>query len=343
MKEAMVTAEVGDDVFRDDPSVLRLEQHVAKLFGFEAGLYCTSGTQSNLVGIMAHCQRGDEYIVGQQAHTYKWEAGGAAVLGSVQPQPLNHNPDGTLPLEDIESAIKADDPHFARTRLLALENTFGGRVISQDYIKAATSLAHSKGLRTHLDGARIFNAIVKQNLDPKQAVAGFDSVSVCLSKGLGAPVGSVLLGDKELIAKGLRLRKILGGGLRQWGHMAAAGLYAIQNNVSRLAEDHANAATLAQGLASIPGVKIVSPDTNIVFVSVSPKCVTALALEFAANQILIRPAANMRFVTHLDLSAADVSKVLQVTKRFFRNWSPELNFGDTMELALERSKTTFPK
>jgi len=320
MKEAMVSAEVGDDVFRDDPSVLKLEQHVAKLFGFEAGLYCTSGTQSNLVGIMAHCQRGDEYIVGQQAHTYKWEAGGAAVLGSVQPQPISHAPDGTLPLEEIESAIKADDPHFARTRLLALENTFGGRVISQEYIKAATALAHSRGLRTHLDGARIFNAVVKQKLDPKQVVAGFDSVSVCLSKGLGAPVGSVLLGDKELIAKGLRLRKILGGGMRQWGHMAAAGLYAIQNNVQRLAEDHANAATLAQGLALIPGVQVVAPDTNIVFVNVAPKCVAALAQNFAANQILIRPAANMRFVTHLDLCAEDISRVLQVTRDFFVNW-----------------------
>ena len=222
MRAAMAAADVGDDVYGDDPTVNRLEARMAERFGFERALFFASGTQSNLAALMAHCGRGDEYLVGQEAHTYKYEQGGAAVLGSIQPQPLENEPDGTIALERIARAIKPDDSHFARTRLLALENTMGGRVLPVDYLRGATEFAHSRGLRTHLDGARLFNAIVKLEIDEPAAAAGFDSVSVCLSKGLGAPAGSVLLGSSDFIAAARRWRKALGGGMRQAGILAAA-------------------------------------------------------------------------------------------------------------------------
>ena len=245
MRAAMANAEVGDDVFRDDPTVTRLEARMAALFGKEAGLFVPSGTQSNLIALMVHCERGDEYIVGQMAHCYRWEAGGAAVLGSIQPQPLTNQADGTLLLADIEQAIKPDDSHFARTRLLALENTIGGRALPLSYIDAATAVARRHGLACHLDGARVFNAAQALGVPVDVVAQPFDTVSVCLSKGLGAPVGSVLVGSAALIEKGRRLRKMLGGGLRQTGILAAAGLYALDHNVERLADDHANARALA--------------------------------------------------------------------------------------------------
>src|SRR5580700_2042135 len=251
MRAAMAAAEVGDDVYGDDPTVNRLEAVAAERFGFESALFFPSGTQSNLAALMAHCGRGDEYLVGQEAHTYKFEQGGAAVLGSIQPQPLENEPDGSISVERIARAIKPADVHFAPTRLLALENTMGGRVLSPVYLRAATDFVHARGLHTHLDGARLFNAIVKLGVDEPAAVAGFDSVSICLSKGLGAPAGSVLLGSRELIETARRRRKALGGGMRQAGVLAAAGLYALEHHVQRLAEDHDNAQRLADGLRTL--------------------------------------------------------------------------------------------
>jgi threonine aldolase len=275
MRAAMAAAEVGDDVFGDDPTVNRLQAVAAERFGFESALFFPSGTQSNLAALMAHCGRGDEFLVGQEAHTYKYEQGGAAVLGSIQPQPLEHEPHGGIAIERIAAAIKSDDYHFARTRLLALENTIGGRVLPMDYQREATEFAHSRGLATHLDGARIFNVIVKLNVDERTAVAGFDSVSVCLSKGLGAPAGSILLGTRSLIADARRWRKALGGGMRQAGVLAAAGLYALANNVQRLAEDHANADYLAAGLRDA-GLKVAAPQTNVVYLEVAPAQIAGL-------------------------------------------------------------------
>jgi threonine aldolase len=320
MRAAMASAEVGDDVFRDDPTVTRLENVLAERFGKEAGLFLPSGTQSNLVALMSHCERGDEYIVGQQAHCYRWEAGGAAVLGSIQPQPLNNQADGTLLLADIEEAIKPDDPHFARTRLLALENTIGGKVLPQDYVEAAIALARRRGLACHLDGARVFNASVAQKIPVATLARPFDTVSVCLSKGLGAPVGSVLVGAAPLIARARRLRKMLGGGLRQVGVLAAAGLYALEHHVDRLADDHANARLLAEGLAAFDGVKVNMPDTNIVFVEIPGDIAEAFAAHLAAHGIGVTSAygaTRQRWVTHLDVDQAAVETALGVAKAFF--------------------------
>lgn len=305
MREAMANAEVGDDVYGDDPTVNRLQETMAVRFGFEAALFFPTGTQSNLAALMSHCGRGDEYVVGQEAHTYKYEQGGAAVLGSIQPQPLDNEPDGTIRLERIERAIKPDDVHFPATRLLALENTMGGRVLPLDYLREATSLAHRHGLATHLDGARLFNAIVALGVDERRAVQGFDSVSVCLSKGLGAPSGSVLLGSAALVNTARRWRKALGGGMRQSGVLAAAGLYALEHHVGRLAEDHANARALADGLAGL-GLAVEAPQTNIVYVSIPQALLAALRTHLAARGILASIAERTRLVTHLDLSGADV-------------------------------------
>src|SRR5688500_14523624 len=251
MRKAMMEAELGDDVFGDDPTVNRLQERAAEILGFEAALLFPSGTQSNLAALMSHCQRGEEAILGQEAHSYRYEAGGLAVLGSIQPQAVANRPDGTLDLAEVEAAIKPDDPHFARTRLLALENTIGGRVLSREYLGRAVALSREKGLSIHLDGARIFNAAAHLETKVKALCAGFDSVSACLSKGLGAPAGTVLLGGKEFIARAKRARKILGGAMRQAGILAAAGLYALENNVERLAEDHRNAQRLAAGLKDL--------------------------------------------------------------------------------------------
>jgi threonine aldolase len=320
MLAAMTSAPVGDDVYADDPTVNRLQEVAAELFGFEAGLFAPSGTQTNLIALMTHCGRGDEYLVGQEAHTYKYEGGGAAVLGSIQPQPIANQPDGSIAIDDIAAYIKPDDMHFARTRLLALENTIGGRVLARDYLKAATDFAHAKGLATHLDGARVCNAAVKQGSSLVDAVAGFDTVSVCLSKGLGAPVGSVLLGPKAFIEQGKRWRKMLGGGMRQAGVIAAAGLYALEHNVERLADDHANALVLSQGLAQIDGLKVTTPQTNIFYVDMPQAACTPLNEALLRQGIRASIGPHTRLVTHLDVSAADVQKVVAAFKGFFQDW-----------------------
>jgi threonine aldolase len=318
MRAAMAAAPVGDDVYADDPTVNRLQDFAADLFGYEAGLFAPSGTQTNLIALMAHCGRGDEYLVGQEAHTYKYEGGGAAVLGSIQPQPIANQADGSIALADIAAYIKPDDMHFARTRLLALENTIGGRVLPQDYLAAATKLAHDKGLATHLDGARVCNAAVKAGLSLRAAVAGFDTVSVCLSKGLGAPVGSVLLGPKAFIEQGKRWRKMLGGGMRQAGVIAAAGQYALEHNVERLAEDHQNAADLSRGLGEIEQLRVTAPQTNIFYVEMPEAACAPLREHLASRGIRASIGPHTRLVTHLDVSAADVQKVIAAFKDFFK-------------------------
>ncbi|MFL6565679.1 MAG: low-specificity L-threonine aldolase [Burkholderiales bacterium] len=317
MRRAMLEAELGDDVFGDDPTVNRLQARAAELFGFEAALLFPTGTQSNLAALMSHCQRGDEVILGQEAHSYRFEAGGAAVLGSIQPQAIANRPDGTLDLAEVEAAIKPDDPHFARTRLLALENTIGGRPLSRDYLARALHLAQKSGLATHLDGARIFNAAVHLGTRVKDLCAGFDSVSACLSKGLGAPAGTVLLGNTDFISKARRSRKILGGGMRQAGILAAAGLYALENNVERLADDHRNAARLADGLRGLGlGVEV---QTNMVFVRPPADKVEGLTEHLGARGVLVLPAPRMRLVTHLDIDAAGIERALAGFETYFRD------------------------
>ena len=320
MRAAMQAAPVGDDAYGDDPSVNRLQEVTAEMFGFEAALFAPSGTQSNLIALLLHCGRGDEYLVGQDAHTYKYEGGGAAVLGSIQPQPIANQLDGSLALADIAGYIKPDDMHFARSRLLALENTIGGKVLGQHYMAQATQLAHARGLVTHLDGARICNAAVKLSISLADAVAGFDSVSVCLSKGLGAPVGSLLCGPKEFIEQGKRWRKMLGGGMRQAGILAQAGLYALEHNIARLADDHANAARLAQGLGAIELLKVAPPHTNILYVDVPPGACAALRATLARARIRATVGPHTRLVTHLDVSALDVERTIAVFTAFFNDW-----------------------
>jgi len=316
MRAAMAAAEVGDDVFADDPTVNALQERIAAMLGKEAALFVPTGTQSNLCGLMAHCGRGDEYLVGQMAHTYRWEGGGAAVLGSIQPQPLTQAADGTIALAEIEAAIKPDDAHFARTRLLALENTWGGKVLPQTYVQQAADLAHARGLATHLDGARLFNAAVASGGDARatarRLAEPFDTVSVCFSKGLGAPVGSALCGPKELIARAHRVRKMLGGGMRQTGLLAAAVQHALDHHIDRLAEDHAHARRLAQGLQGLPGVRCEMPDTNIVFVDVAPERAHGVVERARAQGVLCTGLYRLRLVTHLDVSQADVDRAIDV-------------------------------
>ena len=312
----MLEAELGDDVFGDDPTVNRLQARAAEIFGFEAALFFPSGTQSNLAALMSHCQRGEEVILGQEAHSYRNEAGGAAVLGSIQPQAIANRPDGTLDLAEVEAAIKPDNPHFARTRLLALENTIGGRVLSRKYIAEALGLAGRRKLATHLDGARVFNAAVELGTNVKDLCAGFDSVSACLSKGLGAPAGTVLLGKADFISKARRARKILGGGMRQAGVLAAAGLYALEHNVARLSEDHRNAARLAAGLHGL-GLP-VEVHTNMVFVRLPAEKAAGLAEHLRGRGVLALAGPRMRLVTHLDVDAAGIERALAAFESYFR-------------------------
>ena len=315
MRAAMAAAEVGDDVFGDDPTVNRLQAVAAERFGLEGALFFPTGTQSNLAALMAHCGRGDEFLVGQEAHTYKYEQGGAAVLGSIQPQPLEHEPHGGIALERIAAAIKSDDYHFARTRLLALENTIGGRVLPMSYQREATEFAHSRGLATHLDGARIYNAIVKLNVAECAAVAGFDSVSMCLSKGLGAPAGSILMGSRALIADARRWRKALGGGMRQAGMLAAAGLYALEHHVQRLAEDHANAEYLAAGLRAA-GLQVTPPQTNVLFIEVVPAQIEALRAHLKQRGVIASVAPRTRLMTHMDLTRVQIDAAIQAFREY---------------------------
>src|SRR6185312_5984888 len=317
MREAMSRAEVGDDVFGDDPTINRLQEVCAERFGMEAGLFFPSGTQSNLAALMSHCQRGEEVIVGQDAHTYHYEAGGMAVLGSIQPQPLNNRPDGTLDLAEVEAAIKPDDAHFAITRLLALENTIGGKVIPRAYLADALALARRRGLSTHLDGARIFNAAVKLGMPVKELCTGFDTVSVCLSKGLGPPAGTVLVGRKDLIERARRVRKMLGGTMRQVGILAAAGLYALEHNVDRLAGDHANAERLARGLAGL-GLKVDPVQTNMVFAHVPKESVAGLKAHLEKSGVVALVSPKLRLVTHLDVDAAAIDRAVAAFAEFFQ-------------------------
>ncbi|MFO1429659.1 MAG: low-specificity L-threonine aldolase [Candidatus Competibacteraceae bacterium] len=324
MRAAMAQAVVGDDVYGEDPTVNRLEALAADRLGKEAALFVSSGTQSNLTALLSHCERGDEYIVGQQAHTYRWEGGGAAVLGGIQPQPLDFEADGTLDPAKVAEAIKPDDYHFARTRLLCLENTQAGKVLPLTYLESAARLAAERGLRLHLDGARAFNAAVKLGV-PIQAIAThFDSVSVCLSKGLGAPVGSVLCGSSEFIKKARRWRKVLGGGMRQAGMIAAAGIMALEEHIDRLAEDHANARLLAEGLAQLDEVQVdlTTVQTNMVFISLRRGRPAALVEYLKRHDILIDGADRLRLVTHLDVTTEDIKTTLEKMKDFFTD---ELN------------------
>ncbi|KVL94528.1 low-specificity L-threonine aldolase [Burkholderia stagnalis] len=317
MLAAMTAAEVGDDVWGDDPTVLRLQAAVAERAGKEAGLFFPSGTQSNLAALMAHCERGDEYIVGQLAHTYKYEGGGAAVLGSIQPQPIENALDGSLPIDKIVAAIKPIDNHFARTRLLALENTIGGRVLPTGYAEAAVAVARERGLATHLDGARVCNAAVASRRTIADVCAPFDTVSICFSKGLGAPVGSVLVGSRPLLERAHRWRKVLGGGMRQAGILAAACLYALEHNVERLADDHANAAHLAEGLARIDEVKVLSHATNMVFAQFPEADCVSLEAWLKERGILTQMLYASRFVTHCDVSRADIDTFVSAVGGYF--------------------------
>jgi len=314
MRQAMLQAELGDDVFGDDPTVNRLQERAAEIFGFESALLFPSGTQSNLAALMSHCQRGEEVILGTEAHSYRYEAGGLSVLGSIHPQAITTRPDGTLDLAEVEAAVKPDDPHFPKTRLLALENTITGRVLSRSYLQEAVALARRKNIASHLDGARVFNAATHLGMKVKDLCAGFDSVSSCLSKGLGTPAGTVLLGAKPFIEKARRARKILGGAMRQAGVIAAAGLYALENNVERLKTDHENAERLAEGLREL-GLE-VQHNTNMVLVKMAPERAAALAGHLKKQDILVLPRAPMRLVTHLDVDAAGIDRALAGFRSF---------------------------
>ena len=320
MRAAGLRAEVGDDVFGDDPSVNALQGRLAGDLGFEAGLFLPSGTQSNLLALMAHCGRGDEYLVGMDAHTYKYEGGGAAVLGSIQPQPIVQDEDGTLPLDKVRAAIKPlGDPHFARTRLLALENTWHGRPLPLQYLADAGALARAHGLGYHLDGARLFNAAVACSVPAREIARHFDSVSVCLSKGLGAPVGSVLVGTHALVDSARRWRKVLGGGWRQAGLLAAMADHALDFHVERLADDHRRARELADALGLLPGVAVDGPHTNIVFMTVPAGRENALADHLADRGIRIAASRGprIRLVTHLDVDDAGLARVVAAFREFF--------------------------
>jgi len=318
MLDAMMNAATGDDVYRDDPTVNALEAEAAATSGKAAALFFPTGTQANLVALLCHCQRGDEYIVGQQAHNYKYEAGGAAVLGSIQPQPILAAEDGTLPLADVAAAIKPDDIHFARTRLLSLENTHHGRVLPLSYLEQAWHFTRERGLALHIDGARIFNAVVAQQVTLAEIARYCDTLTICLSKGLGTPVGSLLCGDSAYIEQARRWRKMTGGGMRQAGILAAAGRYALQHNVTRLQEDHDNAAWLAEQLRAL-GVEVISQQTNMLFVQVPPEQTEALQRWMHAADILISVGAWTRMVTHLDVSRADLQQVIARWQAFLQS------------------------
>lgn len=327
MREVMHAARLGDDVMRDDPNVNALQEKIACMLGFEGALFMPTGTQSNLCALLAHCERGDEYLAGQIAHCYRSEAGGAAVFGSVQPQPIAHQPDGTLAIADIEASIKPDDMHYARTRLLALENTLGGKVMPHDFIQAATDLAKSRGLSTHLDGARMFNAAVVQSelngttpfVEARNMAQCFDSVSVCFSKSLGAPVGSALCGSSAFLQRALRIRKMAGGGMRQSGMLAAAASYALDHHIDRLAQDHQLMQIFAKGIEGLPDIRFEWPQSNIVFIELEGR-LRERSGDFMAylrqHGVLVNGTYRLRFVTHLDLDRQDVEYAAGVIRRF---------------------------
>ncbi len=316
MQQAMANAEVGDDVYGDDPSVNSLEERAADLLDKEAALFVSSGTQSNLLALMSHCGRGDEYIGGQDYHISNYEAGGAAVLGGISPKHLALNGNGGLNAGDVEAAIQPDDSHFAITKLVCLENTYGGKVIDQDGIEKIAKVTKDNDLALHMDGARLMNAAVKSKVDAAILVRSFDTVSLCLSKGLGAPVGSVLCGPKDFIKLARRTRKMLGGGMRQAGILAACGHYALDNNIERLADDHENAFVLAKRLAEIDGVKINLDEvqTNMVWIDVTKLVKGKLSKHMMDKGMIISDPFGsnntVRVVTHLDFDASHIDKVV---------------------------------
>ncbi|WP_034913751.1 MULTISPECIES: low-specificity L-threonine aldolase [Erwinia] len=317
MLAAMMAAETGDDVYGDDPTVNALEATAARLSGKEAALFLPSGTQANLVALLCHCQRGEEYIVGQLAHNYKYEAGGAAVLGSIQPQPVTAAADGSLPLDVVAQFIKPDDMHFAITKLLSLENTWNGSVLPLRYLEEAYAFTRERGLALHIDGARIFNAAVALGVGLEEIARYCDTLTICLSKGLGAPVGSLLCGSTEYIKRARRWRKMTGGAMRQAGILAAAGLYALEHNVVRLKDDHDNAAWLAERLREA-GVEVSRQDTNMVFVRVPPEQVEPLAAWMRERDIRLSAGPVTRLVTHLDISRDALETLVAAWQAFLR-------------------------
>ena len=319
MKAAISTAPLGDDVFEEDPTTIELENLAARKVGMEAGLLVASGTMGNLVSVLTHCTRGEEVILGDASHTYLYEAGGIAALGGIHPRVIPNEANGTLAIDKIESVIRTENVHFPRTRLICLENTqnkCGGRILSAQYTTEVRQLAQQYGLKVHLDGARLFNAAVALGTDVKELTKGVDSVSLCLSKGLAAPVGSVICGSQPFITEARRARKILGGGMRQCGIIAAAGIVALSEMVDRLSDDHANAQTLAQGMAQIKGLAInpAEVETNIVFFDVTEQQLTGQMLAERLNQRGVKMLAlgpnQVRAVTHWGISASDIDTTL---------------------------------
>ena len=317
MLKRMMAAPTGDDVYGDDPTVNELQDYAAKLSGKEAALFLPTGTQANLVALLSHCERGEEYIVGQLAHNYLYEAGGAAVLGSIQPQPIDANPDGSLPLDKVSAKIKPDDIHFARTKLLSLENTHNGKVLPREYLKQAWEFSRNHNLALHVDGARIFNAVVEYGCTLEEVVRYCDTFTICLSKGLGTPVGSLLVGSHEYIKRATRWRKMVGGGMRQAGILAAAGLYALENNVQRLKEDHDNAHWLAGELREI-GVDVSRQDTNMVFVRVPVEQAESLGKFMKERGVLMSAGPVTRLVIHLDVNRDQLAEVVSHWQTFLQ-------------------------
>jgi threonine aldolase len=319
MRKVMAEAEVGDAVYGDDKSVNQLQELGAELTGQQASLYVSSGVQSNLIALLVHCARGDEYIVGQDSHTYKYEGGGAAVLGSIQPQPIEISKDGTLNLMKVASVIKEDDFHFARSKLLSLENTIGGKVLPKAYLDEAVTFCKKHQLKIHMDGARIANAAVAQNSTISNLVSNFDSVSICLSKGLGAPVGSLLCASQEFIKEARHWQKMLGGGMRQAGIIASAGIYALKNNINRLELDHENATKLSTGLNQIESISVLYVSTNIIMLSLPEDKIEGFKAFLISKKIKASVSTKMRIVTHLNISEKDVIYIVDVFKQFFQS------------------------
>jgi threonine aldolase len=318
MKKAMINAPLGDDVYHEAPSVIKLEKKVAKLAKKKAALFVSSGTQSNLLALLSHCERGDEYICGQEAHIYKYEAGGAAVLGSIQPQPIEFEDNATLDLDNVKSKIKPNDNHYTKTKLLCVENTHNGKVLPLHYLKELNTFATTNKLKLHLDGARIYNALTHQNLELHEITQYFDSISICFSKGLGAPVGSVLIGSKKFIKKARRYRKMLGGGLRQSGLLAAACIYALDNNVKDLQNDHDLTHYLTKQLSKIIPIQIVSSNTNILFINVPSKDKEKLISYLKNKNILISSyLENIRIVLHRNINKKNIDYVLKSFNEFY--------------------------
>ena len=327
MRKAMAAAEVGDDVFGEDPTVNRLEEMAAERLGKEAGLYVTSGTMANLVCQLTHCGRGDEMILGDQAHIFFYEQGGSSAVGSIHPRTVPNQPDGKLLLEDIEAAVRPENVHFPITRLVVLENTHNrcnGAPLDIDYLQSVRRLAAKFGLRIHMDGARLFNAAVALDVPAAELADAADSVSICLSKGLAAPVGSVVCGTRSFVDRARRARKVLGGGMRQAGVLAAAGIVALTEMTARLAEDHANARRLAQGLAEFKGLSI-DPEavkTNIVFFETKDDDITAeyITRDLADEGVRVLPTGKrrLRAVTHYHITARDIDYTLGVFKNVLK-------------------------